>query len=183
MLHEIEGVQEERARVASRPEISPDVPVLTSVEVRPIGDPAAYAARLREVFATVFDIAAEADFDDDEIPVDTIPEWFLRARDGMAADFAVQGRERYREVTGKEGWRLQDWMSRFDPELEARGWAFWDLTPSRDDRGRLHLWLDTWGEPFFSWEELRWLLYACGAVSVDDPIVVKQESWAGELSV
>lgn len=184
LLYGIEGVEREFARVSGRPESDPDTPVLAHVAVKPNGDPEAYANRLRGVFAAVFALAAHADFDEDEVRVDTLPGWFVQICEGGAAadPFAVDGRERYTERTGDGPWEIQDWLSRFDPELEARGWAFWDLTCSADGGGRLNVWLDTWGEPFFSWEELRWLLYTCGAESLADPVVTKSDSWAQEQS-
>ncbi|MFV0127300.1 hypothetical protein ACLGI4_06240 [Streptomyces sp. HMX112] len=185
MLHEIEGVEQERSRVSGRPEIDPRVPLLAFVELDVEGTPEEYAGRLRGVLAAVYDLAAREDFDEEELPVDTVPAWFAGVcRGGGAAEpSAARGRERYTERTGDGPWELQDWLSRFDPELEARGWAFWDLTRSPGGAGRLRLWVDTWGEPFFSWEELRWLAYTCGARSVADPVLAKPEVWAGEASV
>ncbi|MEU9187963.1 hypothetical protein AB0D14_26165 [Streptomyces sp. NPDC048484] len=184
MIHEIEGVERELGRVSSRPEIDLGTPILTYVELTPSGDPEAYSGRLRDVLAAVFDLAVRPGFDEDEVPVDTIPEWFVRAcEDGAAVDsFVAEGQARHRELNSVGPWRIQDWLSRFDPELENRGWAFWDLTRSPDDSRRLRLWLDTWGEPFFAWEELRWLAYTCGAASVANPMVVKSEQWAREQS-
>ncbi len=185
MLHEIEGVEQERARVSERPDSAAGIPVLTCVEVAPSGDPQVCSDRLRDVLAAVFGLAVRADFDEDEIPVDTLPGWFVDVCDASATTdaLAVEGREKYRERTGAGPWKVQDWLSRFDPELEARGWAFWDLTRSPDDSGRLRIWLDTWGEPFFSWEDVRWLAHVCGADSVADPVVARSEQWAGERSV
>jgi hypothetical protein len=184
MLHEIEGVKQERARVSSRPEIDANTPVIAYVELTPVSDPKAYSERLRAVFAAVFDLAMQPGFDEDEVPVGTIPEWFVRAcEDGVAVDsFVAEGQARHGELNGVGPWRIQDWLSRFHPELENRGWAFWDLTRSPDDSRRLRLWLDTWGEPFFAWEELRWLAYTCGADFVANPMVVKSEQWAREQS-
>lgn len=184
MLHEIEGVEQERSRVSERPAIDPDVPLLAFVELDVEGSPDAYAHRLREVLAAVYDLAAREDFDEEELPVDTVPAWFAGVcrGGGAAKPFAAEGAERYTERTGDGPWELQDWLSRFDPELEARGWAFWDLTRSPADEGRLRLWVDTWGEPFFSWEELRWLTYTCGARTVADPVLVKPQVWAEEAS-
>ncbi|WP_432153137.1 hypothetical protein [Streptomyces tricolor] len=183
MQHDIEGVKREAARVSGRPESDPQTPVLAFVEVIPEGDPEEYARRLREVLAAVFRLAAQADFDREELPLETVPDWFVQVCQGGAAtdSFATDGRARYAERTGDDPWEVQDWLSRFDPELEARGWAFWDLTHSAVGRGRLNLWLDTWGEPFFSWEELRWLLYTCGADSVADPVVTGADVWADRI--
>lgn len=77
----------------------------------------------------------------------------------------------------------QNWLSRFDPDLEVRGWAWWDLTAAPTGNGVLRLWVDTWGEPSFAWEDLRWLAFVAGARTVANPVLVKPEAWAGELSV
>ncbi|AKN68828.1 hypothetical protein QR97_02505 [Streptomyces sp. PBH53] len=184
MEHTVEGVEREAARVSGRPRRDSQTPVLAFVEVVPDGDPGEYARRLRDVLVAVFRLAVEADFDMDQVPVETVPGWFVQVCQGGAAtdSFAVDGRARYSERTGDGPWEIQDWLSRFDPELEARGWAFWDLTHSTMGEGQLNVWLDTWGEPFFSWEELRWLLYTCGADSVADPVVTEADAWEQERS-
>ena len=178
MLHDIDGVEEERSRVLERPELDTAVPLLAFVEVETRGVPTYSASRLRSVLEAVYDIAAREDFDE-ELPTDMIPSWFVGVcrRDGLTDPFALEGSRRYTEQTSDDAWELQDWLSRFDPELEARGWAFWDLTYSPTSADTLRLWLDTWGEPFFAWEELRWLLYTCGAYSVATPTLVKPHAW------
>jgi hypothetical protein len=194
VLHEVEGVERELARVSGRPEQDPGTPVLTQLTVTPDEDtpaaPEEYAARLREVLSAVYLLAAREDFDEDEVPVDTLPPWFVgistpetATTPGPLPPFAVRGSRSYTQRTGDTPWRIQDWLSRFDPELESRGWDFWDVTQASDDRSRLHVWLDTWGEPFFAWEELRWLLHTCGARTVSDPAVTDTGSWAREASV
>ncbi|MFJ7266493.1 hypothetical protein ACIQV3_07450 [Streptomyces sp. NPDC099050] len=185
MLHEIEDLEIERSRVARRPESDSAPPVLAFFELTVDGDPARYADRLRGVLDAVLEIAVSESFDDDDLPVDTIPGWFSGAcrGGGSPEPFAVEGRDRYTERTGSAPWDLQNWLSRFDPELEIRGWAWWDMTCSPAGDGVLRLWADTWGEPFFAWEDLRWLAYAAGARSVADPVLVKPEVWAGEASV
>ncbi|WP_244336577.1 hypothetical protein [Streptomyces seoulensis] len=186
MLHGIEGVARELARISERPVIDPGTPVLTCVAVAPEGGAVEdCACRLRDVLSAVLSLALDADFDEEELPVDGIADWFLSAcSDGGAVGPTVGvARARYRERTGAEPWGIQNWLFRFDPELEARGWEFWGLTRAADGGGRLDLWLDTWGEPMFSWEELRWLLYACGAQAVADPVVVGSGSWVAEATV
>ncbi|MEU9081553.1 hypothetical protein [Streptomyces sp. NPDC048357] len=184
MLHEIEDLEIERTRVSTRPESGSAPPVLAFFELAVDGDPVQYAGRLRAVMDAVLQIAATESFDDDDLPVGTIPEWFPRAcRGGTSPEpFAAEGRERYSERTGSGPWDLQNWLSRFDPDLEVRGWAWWDLTRSPAGAEGLRLWTDTWGEPFFAWEDLRWLLYACGARTVADPVLAKPDVWAGEVS-
>lgn len=178
MLHDIDGVEEERSRVLERPEISAAPPLLAFVELEVRGDLTYYASRLRSVLGAVYDIAAREDFDE-ELPTGSIPSWFVGAcqGEGSTETFAHEGSQRYTEQTSDDAWEIQDWLSRFDPELEARGWGFWDLTHSPTSTDRLRVWLDTWGEPFFAWEELRWLLYTCGAHSVATPTLVKPHAW------
>jgi hypothetical protein len=194
VLHEIEGVEREAARVSARPDPDPGIPVLVQVTVTPEDDapgaPETYAARLREVLASVCALAVREDFGENEVPVGTLPSWFVEisapATGTISAPppvFATEGSRSYTRRTGGGPWRIQDWLSRFDPELEARSWEFWDVTRASDDRSRLHVWLDTWGEPFFSWEELRWLLHTCGATTVSDPMVTDTGVWARENSV
>ncbi len=182
MLHEIEDLENERGRVSHRPEADSAPPVLGFFDITVDGDPVRYADRLRGVMDATLRIAATESFDDADLPVDALPEWYRDiCRGGTSPEpFAAQGRDRYAERTGSGPWDLQDWLSRFDPDLEVRGWAWWDLT--RPDAGgdRLRLWTDTWGEPFFSWEDLRWLLYACGARTVADPVLTKPQAWAAE---
>ncbi|MFG2297744.1 hypothetical protein [Streptomyces sp. NPDC048603] len=187
MLHEIEGVEAEAARVAGRPEAAAGTPVLARFEVEPDGPAGEFAARVREVLGAVYGIAAEADFDsDDELPVDTLPAWFTGVCRGGAGteDFAAAGRDRFTAAyDGCVPWEVQGWLARFDPEEEARGWAFWDLTHSPEVPGRLRLWVDSRGEPMFSWEELRFLLYTAGARSVQHPSVLDTGAWEAEESV
>ncbi|MFF8269687.1 hypothetical protein ACF059_20175 [Streptomyces sp. NPDC016562] len=185
MLHEIEDLEMERTRVSGRPETDSAPPVLAYFELAVDGDPAQYASRLRGVMDAVLQIAASESFDDDDLPVGTVPAWFRGVcRDGASPEpFAAAGRDRYSARTGSQPWNLQNWLSRFDPDLEVRGWAWWDLTRAPDGEDRLRLWADTWGEPFFAWEDLRWLLYACGALTVADPVLTKPQVWAAEVSV
>ncbi|MET9694008.1 hypothetical protein ABZY81_37190 [Streptomyces sp. NPDC006514] len=184
MLHEIEDLETERTRVSSRPGSDAAPPVLAFFELAVAGDPAQYAGRLRGVMDAVLEIAASGSFDDD-LPVSTLPAWFPRAcRGGTSPEhFAAAGRRRYTERTGSGPWDLQNWLSRFDPDLEVRGWAWWDLTRPTGGADRLRLWTDTWGEPFFAWEDLRWLLHACGARTVADPVLAKPQVWVDEVSV
>ncbi|WP_405488000.1 hypothetical protein [Streptomyces sp. NBC_00096] len=186
MLHEIEDLGAERSRVSRRPESASAPPVLAHFELAVDGDPAAYASRLRGALDAALAIAATASFDDAaELPVGTMPAWFsgVCRGGGSPEPFAAEGRDRYAERTGGAPWDLQDWLSRFDPDLEVRGWAWWDLTrPPAGAEGALRLWADTWGEPFFAWEDLRWLAHAAGARSVADPVLVRPAVWEGETS-
>lgn len=183
MLHEIGDLELERSRISERAELSSAPPILAHFDLTVEGSAAAYAARLRGALSAVLALAMSQGFEGEDIPVDTVPEWFTgvcRGADGPAVDFARNGTERYFEATVSGPWELQDWLYRFDPDMDVRGWAWWDLTALPD--GRLRLWADTWGEPFFSWEDLRWLLYTCGARVVEGPVLVQPEVWAREVS-
>ncbi|CAM5532562.1 hypothetical protein SGLAM104S_00128 [Streptomyces glaucescens] len=56
---------------------------------------------------------------------------------------------------------MQDWIYRFDPDNDSRGWEFWDVIPVGPSRVRV--WVDSWGESFFGSLELLWLLYTQAA--------------------
>ncbi|MEV7870218.1 hypothetical protein AB0P17_29925 [Streptomyces sp. NPDC088124] len=184
MLHEIEDLQSERSRVFERPEFSSAPPVLSHIDVVIEVPAIEYATRLRAVLGAVLALAMSEEFEDDDFPVDTIPAWFRAVSlggNGHVEVFARVGALRYSEKIGERPWGLRDWLYRFHPEAEVRGWAWWDLTSLSD--GRLRLWVDAWGESFFAWEELRWLLYMCGAREVEGPIIRRPETWAEEVSV
>lgn len=182
MLHEIEDIEAERSRLSHRPGFDSAPPVLVRVDLAVDGHPLRFASRLREVLDAALHIAATEPFDgDDDLPVGTVPGWFAGVcrGGGPPEPFAARGRDRYAVRTGDSPWALQNWLWRFDPGLEVRGWSWWDLTASPPGDGGLRLWLDTWGEPSFAWEELRWLAYTAGARWVLDPVVEKREVWAG----
>lgn len=183
MLHGTEDIEAERSRLSHRPGFDTAPPVLARVELTVDGDPVRFADRLRAVLDSVLHIAATESFDgDDDLPAGTVPGWFsgVCRGGGPVEPFAARGSDRYAQRTGGAPWALQNWLSRFDPDLEVRGWAWWDLTAAPGGNGVLRLWLDTWGEPSFAWEELRWLAYTAGALAVTDPVVVKREARAAE---
>lgn len=132
MLHEIEDLEIEGSRVSHRPEADSAPPVLAYFEIAVDGDPGRYASRLRGALDAVLKIAVSESFDDDDLPVDTVPAWFsgVCRGGGSPEPFAAEGRDRYVERTGGAPWNLQNWLSRFDPDLEVRGWAWWDMTSS-----------------------------------------------------
>ncbi|MFE3597813.1 hypothetical protein [Streptomyces sp. NPDC059142] len=184
MLHEIEDLRMEGSRTSGRPDFSSAPPVLAHFDLTVEAPADEYSFRLRSALNSVLTLAMSKEFEDDDFPIDTIPAWFsavCHEGDGPVEDFARMGSLRYAEMTGRGPWALRSWLYRFDPEVEVRGWAWWDLTSL--PHGGLRLWADTWGEPSFAWEDLRWLLYACGASEVDGPILSRPEVWAAEDSV
>ncbi|MFD5747036.1 hypothetical protein [Streptomyces sp. NPDC127033] len=184
MLHGIGELRLERSHTSERPDFSSAPPVLSHFDLAVEVPAAEYAVRIRSVMNAVLTLAMSADFEDDDFPVDGIPAWFgavCREGGGPVERFARMGSACYAEKTGGEPWGLRGWLYRFDPEVEVRGWSWWDLTSPSN--GGLRLWVDAWGESFFAWEELRWLLYVCGAREVEGPILRRSEVWAAEDSV
>lgn len=77
-------------------------------------------------------------------------------------------------------WEIQDWLYRFDPDEDSRGWEWWDATlvgPSR-----VHVWVDSWGESFFGCQELLWATYVAGAVRVVGPTLEKSTVWSAGVA-
>ncbi|MGW2226350.1 hypothetical protein [Streptomyces formicae] len=170
MFHETEDIEQERLRVARRPSPQDAPPVLSTFDVTLTVPAAEYEARLRSVLDAALGIALSADFAEEDLPVAAVPAWFAEVSGPLSARaprFARRGRERYAAVIRGGSWELQSWLHEFDPDSESRGWAWWDLTRPSD--GTVRIWADTWGEPFFACDELRWLAYVAGAEDVSGP--------------
>lgn len=185
MIHSEESAAAELDRVRQRPAIESAPPVLAAFTVDVFeGTPEAYALRVRHVLSAALHLACTAEFDDDDLPTDEFPDWFTTAsvRDGdaPAQEFVRRGRAAYADHSGGGPWSLQNWIYRFDPDEESRGWEFWDIVPVGPSR--LHVWVDSWGESFFGSLELLWLLYAAGATHVEGPEVHKADTWAAEVA-
>lgn len=181
-MHEIEDIEQENRRLSSRPSPSEAPPVLCAFDVSLSGAIEEYETRLRSVLSAALGLAVSESFDED-LPVNTIPEWFATVSGGTSVDikeFAVRGAERYAATIGGGAWRLQEWLFQFDPESESRGWAWWDLTDSSD--GNVRIWVDTWGESFFACDELRWAILTAGADEVHGPTLVRTTEWTAAIS-
>lgn len=145
------------------------------------GAPEPYAERLRSVLSAAVGLGITADFEEDELPTDGVPDWFVAAcsQDGDGApDFARSGRAAYQAYTGSRPWSLQDWLYRFDPADGSRGWEWWDITRAGPSRARI--WVDSWGESFFGCQELRWAAYTAGALRIGGPAVRRFDMWVSE---
>lgn len=188
MIHSEESVAAERDRVRRRPDVESAPPVLAvyTVDVAE-GSTEEYAQRVRDVLSAVLQLACTAEFGDDDLPVDDFPDWFTEIstrdsenRDGETPqEFTREGRAAFLTKSGKENsWSLQNWIYRFDPDEESRGWEFWDVTPVGPVR--VHVWVDSWGESFFGSLDLLWLLYTAGASHVEGPEIHKAGTWASE---
>ncbi|MET9499922.1 hypothetical protein [Streptomyces sp. NPDC006552] len=182
MIHSEESVAAELDRVRQRPTADVAPPALaafTAELTQPFPD---YADRVREVLAAALYLASTAEFDDEDLPTDRFPEWFARvsSRNGEPpAEFARDGRAAFLERSGKQNpWSLQNWIYRFDPDEESRGWEFWDIAQTGTSQARI--WVDSWGESSFGSLDLLWLLYTAGAARVEGPQVHKPAVWVSE---
>ncbi|GAB2984199.1 hypothetical protein GCM10023080_057530 [Streptomyces pseudoechinosporeus] len=120
-----------------------------------------------------------SDFEDDILPVADVPDWFIAISsqdEKRAPDFAKYGRNAFTDQTEQPPWKLQNWLYRFDPDDDSRGWEWWDITPAGPSRVRV--WVDSWGESFFGCQELRWASYTAGALRVGGPFVQESSMWA-----
>jgi hypothetical protein len=181
MIHEIEDIEQERARLSDRPAPEDAPPVLCAFEVRTSGPVPAFHERLRSVLDPALRLALSQSFDGEDLPADAIPAWFTAAGEGGSVpDFTRRGMERYASAIGGGRWELQEWLYQFDPESELRGWAWWDLTSSGDREAVI--WVDTWGESFFACDELRWLAYVSGGEEVSGPRLVGADGWAAAIA-
>ncbi|GAA1370708.1 hypothetical protein [Streptomyces beijiangensis] len=183
-MHSVKSLEAELQRVGNRPGFDSAPPVLCEFTVDVDGDTGEYVRRLRSVLAVAVRLGGTADFDADDLPADGVPDWFAAispepsAAPEQAPEFARRGREAFVRDMESRPWALQDWLFRFDPEDDSRGWEWWDATQPGDSKVRL--WVDSWGESFFGCQELRWLAYTAGALHVDGPAVQRTGAWAAE---
>ncbi|WP_330322464.1 hypothetical protein [Streptomyces anulatus] len=182
MMHTTDSLAAELQRLRDRPGADAAPPVLSLFVIDVDGDAAEYARRLRSAISPAVRLGSTADFEQESLPVDDVPDWFaaVSSQDPeQAPQFARAGCDRYAEHTGGgRPWELQAWLYRFDPDEDSRGWEWWDATPVGPSR--VHLWVDSWGESFFGCQDLLWAAYVAGAVRVDGPAVQKSAVWSAE---
>ncbi|MER6028470.1 hypothetical protein [Streptomyces sp. NPDC001851] len=182
MIHSEETVAAERDRVRQRPPAESAPPVLAAFTVDVAdGVAEAYARRVRDVLSAALHLACTAEFGDEDLPADAFPGWFtaVSARDGEVREgFARDGRAAYLRRSAEGPWDLQNWIYRFDPDEDSRGWEFWDAVPVGP--GQVRVWVDSWGESFFGSLDLLWLLYTAGAAHVEGPEVRRAGRWVSE---
>lgn len=183
MMHTGDSLAAELQRIQDRPSAeSAPPPVLSLFVVGISGDTSEYEQRLRSVLFPAVRLGATADFEQESLPVDGVPDWFAAVSSGdeeQAPQFARAGHDGYVEHTGGgRPWELQEWLYRFDPDEDSRGWEWWDATQAGP--ARVHIWVDSWGESFFGCQDLLWAAYAAGAVRVDGPAVRKSAVWSAE---
>lgn len=87
MFHEIEDIQHELARLSRRPSPVDAPPVLCAFDVRtstPVPD---FEARMRSILAPALQLAVVHPYDGSDLPVDTLPDWFVAAARGPRRQF------------------------------------------------------------------------------------------------
>ncbi|MEU1486907.1 hypothetical protein [Streptomyces sp. NPDC005752] len=182
MMHTSGSLTVELHRLRDRPGAESAPPVLSRFVVHTYGDAAEYEQRLRSVLMPALRLGGTADFEQESLPVDDVPDWFgvIGSEDEeRAPQFARTGRDGYVEhMEESRPWELQDWLYRFDPDEDSRGWEWWDATQAGPSR--VHIWVDSWGESFFGCRELLWAAYAAGAARVDGPTLQKSAVWSAE---
>lgn len=181
MMHSEESLEAELERLRRRPVAESTPPVLCEFTVEVSDAPDLYAERLRSVLSAAVSLGATADFEEDELPVDGVPSWFaaLGSSGGeQAPDFAKSGRDAYETHVEDQPWSLQDWLYRFDPDDDSRGWEWWDVTPAGPSSVRI--WVDSWGESLFGHQDLLWAAYTAGALRVEGPFVRRADAWLRE---
>ncbi|WP_330452764.1 MULTISPECIES: hypothetical protein [unclassified Streptomyces] len=182
MMHSSDSLAAELRRLQVRPDVESAPPVLSLFAVDVSGDVAEYEQRLRSVLSAAVRLGATADFEQESLPVNDVPSWFAAVGSGheeRAPQFARAGREGYVAHTrGGRPWETQDWLYRFAPDEDSRGWEWWDATAVGPSR--VHIWVDSWGESFFGCQELLWAAYVAGAARVDGPTLQKSAVWSAE---
>ena len=141
------------------------------VEVATWKEVGEFEGRLRSVLIGLVEAVRGADFDSDELSIPSLPGWVA----DMWGDAAV----RYSLHRGEEEWSLQDLFFAFEPG--RRSWEWWDVT--RVAGNVLQVWVDSGGELVFNCEELRWILYLCGARTIVGPLLANSSEWEAQPSV
>ncbi|WP_254665911.1 hypothetical protein [Streptomyces sp. WMMB 322] len=156
-------------------------PVLSRFVVELEREAGEYSDELKKVLDAALNLGITEDFEGEDVPVDTLSPWFVEVSSEAptkAPPPALRGRSQYLSHITSGPWQLQDWLYRFCPEEESRGWAWWDLTSPA--AGVVHIWVDSWGEDFFGCDDLRWLAYTAGASRLSGPELHNAERWLQE---
>lgn len=182
-MHTIESLEAEFDRIGDHPVPDSAPPVLGVFTLEVHGDTTDYVQRLRSVLRVAVGLAVTADFEAENLPVHDVPLWFATigsTDDAHSPDFARQGCDAYKNHTGDRPWSLQNWLYRFDPDEDSRGWEFWDVIQAGP--GRVHLWVQCWGESFFGCQDLLWVAYTAGAARIDGPAIRRTDKWVAEAA-
>ncbi|EST26781.1 hypothetical protein [Streptomyces niveus] len=182
MMHSSESLADECQRLHRHPSAEAAPPVLSRFVVDVSGDSAEYADRLRSILSPALRLGRTADFEAASVPVDDLPDWFVAVsspdEELLVPGFASDGRDGYTDHTAGRPWELQNWLYRFDPDDDSRGWQWWDVT--KVGPSRVHVWVDSWGESFFGCQDLLWAAHTSGAARVAGPTVQPSAAWAAE---
>lgn len=177
------SLDQELIRTGERPSADP-IHLLALLRVKPVISGSEYATRLRGLIQETLRICQRVDFEGDDVPTDSLPDWFLSVTDGTPATSHANspesiGKSRYLAAREGEAWEAEEWIYCFDPDLRA--WSWWDAT--EDDLGNVCLWVDTKGEGRIPCEELWWAVYAAGAEAVEPLTLEYSSEWAAQASI
>jgi hypothetical protein len=161
----------EAGRLASRPTWPRGTLSTFYVEAASWKEVGEFASRLRSILAELVEAARDADFDSGELPIPLLPGW--------VADQWSDAAARYSLHRGEEGWSLQDLFLSFEPN--HRSWEWWDVT--RAAGNIIQVWVDSGGELVFNCDELRWILYLCGARAFVGPLLAEPSDWEAQPSL
>lgn len=177
------SLEQEVPRTEIRPSEDP-VHLLALLKVQPAISGPEYATRLRKLIREALKVCATVDFEEDDVPTDSLPEWFLSITDGTSATPDIGspesiGKSRYLAARENEAWEAEEWIYCFDPDL--RKWSWWDAT--EDGHGNVSIWVDTLGEGHIPCEELWWAVYVAGAESVEPLTLEYSSDWAAQTTI
>lgn len=162
----------EIARVAKRPEVSPDGPLsVFYIEVDGWNEVEACGRRLRELVEAGVKAGLSGGFKAEMVSEADVPSW--------AADAWVEAAPLYAAHRGDEEWTIQDFLYSFEPG--QRTWSWWDVTGASGNI--VCMWIDSMGEAVYGCEELRWMAYVAGARSVVGPLLRDVREWEQSASL
>jgi len=161
----------EAGRLVGRPTKTRGVLSTFCIEVATWMEVSEFSIRLRSVLAELVEAARAADFDSGPLTILSLPEW--------AAEMWRYAAVRYSLHRGEEEWSLQDLFFSFEPG--RRSWEWWDVTKVAGNV--LQVWVDSGGELVFNCDELRWILYLCGARTIVGPLLANPSEWQEQPSV
>ncbi|MEI5036228.1 hypothetical protein RB201_36970 [Streptomyces sp. S1A(2023)] len=126
MTHTTDSLAAELRRLRDRPSTAVAPPVLSLFAVDVSGGAAEYGRRLRSVLSAAVRLGRTADFEQENLPVDGVPDWFAAVSPGSeeraAPQFARAGRDGYVTHTGGgRPWELHDWLHPFRSRRELPG--------------------------------------------------------------
>jgi hypothetical protein len=162
----------ELSGIFRRPDSAPDEALsVFYVEVDAWNEAEGFGRRLREFVTAGVKAGLEADFEAEAVSEADVPPW--------TGDTWAAASRRYAAHRGDEEWTVQDVLFSFDPR--QRAWTWWDVTALFGNT--VCVWVDSGGEAVFNCEELRWMIYVCGARTVVGPLPRDASEWDKSASL